>query len=48
MGDREEKLMTAVKELAKNLDVKVEALSSIYETEPVGFVDRGPIFKYGS
>ena len=42
MGDREANLKLAVKLLAEAEDVTVEAVSSIYETAPVGFVDQAP------
>ena len=42
MGDREANLKLAVKLLAESEDVAVEAVSSIYETAPVGFVDQAP------
>ena len=40
MGDREANLKLAVKLLAEAEDVTIEAVSSIYETAPVGFVDQ--------
>ncbi|MGM9950682.1 MAG: 2-amino-4-hydroxy-6-hydroxymethyldihydropteridine diphosphokinase [Lysinibacillus sp.] len=40
MGDREANLKLAVKLLTEAKDVTVEAVSSIYETAPVGFVDQ--------
>lgn len=40
MGDREANLRLAVKLLAEAQGLTVEAVSSIYETAPVGFVDQ--------
>ena len=40
MGDREANLKLAVKLLTEAQGVTVEAVSSIYETAPVGFVDQ--------
>ena len=40
MGEREQNLKLAVKLLTDTDDVTVEAVSSIYETAPVGFVDQ--------
>ncbi|MBS4179708.1 2-amino-4-hydroxy-6-hydroxymethyldihydropteridine diphosphokinase [Lederbergia citrea] len=40
MGDRQECLRLAIQELEKNPDVKIAALSSIYETDPVGYTDQ--------
>lgn len=40
MGDREANLKLAVKLLTEAQGVMVEAVSSIYETAPVGFVDQ--------
>ena len=40
MGEREQNLKLAVKLLIKTEGVTVEAVSSIYETAPVGFVDQ--------
>ena len=40
MGEREQNLKLAVKLLTKTEGVTVEAVSSIYETAPVGFVDQ--------
>ncbi|MEK3888963.1 2-amino-4-hydroxy-6-hydroxymethyldihydropteridine diphosphokinase [Bacillus sp. FSL K6-3431] len=44
IGDREECLKLAVQSLRKNPNVNIEALSSIYETEPVGFIDQANFF----
>ena len=40
MGEREQNLKLAVQLLMETDDVIVEAVSSIYETAPVGFVDQ--------
>ena len=40
MGEREQNLKLAVKLLTETEGVTVEAVSSIYETAPVGFVDQ--------
>lgn len=40
MGEREQNLKLAVKLLTQTEGVKVEEVSSIYETAPVGFVDQ--------
>ncbi len=40
MGDREANLKLAVRLLTEAQGVTVEAISSIYETAPVGFVDQ--------
>lgn len=42
MGDRELFLKKAVKLLNQNEKVYVQAISSIYETEPVGLTDQAP------
>ena len=41
MGDREMFLRQAVALLAAESDITVKKVSSIYETEPVGFTDQG-------
>ena len=41
LGDREHYLKEAVKELASHPANQVVAASSIYETEPWGFIDQG-------
>ncbi|CAM4247148.1 2-amino-4-hydroxy-6-hydroxymethyldihydropteridine diphosphokinase [Lederbergia lenta] len=40
MGDREKCLKLAIKDLHQHPDIQIEALSSIYETEPIGYVDQ--------
>ena len=40
MGEREQNLKLAVKLLTETDGVTVEAVSSIYETAPIGFVDQ--------
>lgn len=40
MGEREQNLKLAVKLLTETDGITVEAVSSIYETAPVGFVDQ--------
>lgn len=40
LGDREGFLKTAVAELDRNPGIRVTAVSSIYETEPVGYLDQ--------
>lgn len=40
IGNREDFLKQAIKELARDPDIFVEKLSSIYETDPVGYTDQ--------
>jgi 2-amino-4-hydroxy-6-hydroxymethyldihydropteridine diphosphokinase len=40
MGDREKNLQTAIKLLEKVPEIAIKKLSSIYETDPVGFEDQ--------
>ncbi|WP_088014794.1 2-amino-4-hydroxy-6-hydroxymethyldihydropteridine diphosphokinase [Gottfriedia acidiceleris] len=40
IGDREGFLTKAIKELANHSEIQVEQISSIYETDPVGYVDQ--------
>lgn len=40
MGDREENLLRAVAEIGKQPDIRLTALSSFYDTEPVGPVEQ--------
>ncbi|PEL10038.1 2-amino-4-hydroxy-6-hydroxymethyldihydropteridine diphosphokinase [Bacillus sp. AFS017336] len=42
IGDREGFLTKAIKELVEHSDIQVEQISSIYETDPVGYVDQDP------
>ncbi|OLN24274.1 2-amino-4-hydroxy-6-hydroxymethyldihydropteridine diphosphokinase [Domibacillus antri] len=42
MGNREVLLEEAVQALVKNAHIEVKAVSSIYETDPVGFTDQPP------
>lgn len=40
MGDREQWLLAAIKALDANTEITVTAVSSIYETDPVGYTDQ--------
>ncbi|QCR30778.1 2-amino-4-hydroxy-6-hydroxymethyldihydropteridine diphosphokinase [Lysinibacillus sp. SGAir0095] len=40
IGDREQNLKLALQQLEGKTDVSVKAISSIYETAPVGYVDQ--------
>lgn len=40
IGDRESYLIKAIKRVNKNEYIQVENISSIYETDPVGFTDQ--------
>lgn len=40
MGDREELLLTALRELHAHAQITVTAVSAIYETDPVGYTDQ--------
>lgn len=40
MGDRESYLMSAIKELQKHSEISIENISSIYETDPIGYTDQ--------
>ncbi|MFS0646165.1 2-amino-4-hydroxy-6-hydroxymethyldihydropteridine diphosphokinase [Siminovitchia sp. 179-K 8D1 HS] len=42
IGDRERALLDAVKELEKTTGIHVKKISSIYETDPVGYTDQAP------
>ncbi|RWR04730.1 2-amino-4-hydroxy-6-hydroxymethyldihydropteridine diphosphokinase [Siminovitchia fortis] len=42
IGDREKWLKEAVRELDQTDGIKVEKVSSIYETDPVGYTDQDP------
>ena len=42
VGDRLHYLKEAVRMLKRSTGIQVEGISSIYETEPVGFVDQSP------
>jgi len=44
LGDRELNLLRAVAEIGKLPESKVSALSSFYETSPVGVTDQPPFF----
>lgn len=44
VGNRELNLLRAVAEIGKLPDSRVTALSSFYETSPVGVVDQAPFF----
>ena len=41
LGDRENNLVEAVKEINKISEVRITEVSNIYETEPVGYLDQG-------
>ncbi len=41
LGDRENNLIEAVKEIDNNIDINITGASNIYETDPVGYVDQG-------
>jgi len=41
VGDREENIKKAISLLKNNINIKVKKVSSLYETEPVGYVDQG-------
>ncbi|MBY6038499.1 2-amino-4-hydroxy-6-hydroxymethyldihydropteridine diphosphokinase [Fictibacillus nanhaiensis] len=43
MGDREQFLKKAVVELNRDPEITIEEISSIYETDPVGYTDQ-PLF----
>jgi 2-amino-4-hydroxy-6-hydroxymethyldihydropteridine diphosphokinase len=40
MGDRENFLREAIEELGQHPSIQLQSVSSIYETDPVGFVDQ--------
>jgi 2-amino-4-hydroxy-6-hydroxymethyldihydropteridine diphosphokinase len=40
IGDREENLMQAVKAIAETGGVRINSISNIYETKPVGYVEQ--------
>lgn len=40
IGDREGFLQKAIREIEQHVDIKVEQISSIYETDPVGYLDQ--------
>jgi 2-amino-4-hydroxy-6-hydroxymethyldihydropteridine diphosphokinase len=42
IGNRNEFLERAIEELVEIKEIKVTALSSIYETDPVGYTDQAP------
>lgn len=42
IGDRLDNLKNAIHELSSVSEIRIEKLSSIYETDPVGFVDQDP------
>lgn len=44
LGDREHNLLRAVAEVGRLPDSRVTALSSFYETSPVGIVNQGPYY----
>jgi 2-amino-4-hydroxy-6-hydroxymethyldihydropteridine diphosphokinase len=47
LGDREATLLAAVDLLRRDLDIDVEAVSSLHETDPVGYTDQ-PRFLNGA
>ncbi|WP_088043563.1 2-amino-4-hydroxy-6-hydroxymethyldihydropteridine diphosphokinase [Bacillus sp. EAC] len=42
IGDREAYLKNAIQELGQQSDIHLEQISSIYETDPVGYLDQDP------
>lgn len=42
MGSREQLLLEAVRRLDEHPQIRVEACSGLYETEPVGYLDQPP------
>ncbi|PMU54458.1 2-amino-4-hydroxy-6-hydroxymethyldihydropteridine diphosphokinase, partial [Pseudomonas sp. GP01-A3] len=42
IGDREGFLKNAIQEIGQHESIIVEEVSSIYETDPVGYVDQDP------
>ncbi|WP_046173328.1 2-amino-4-hydroxy-6-hydroxymethyldihydropteridine diphosphokinase [Domibacillus indicus] len=44
IGDREAQLKEAVRLLSNHQEIGVLAVSSVYETDPVGFTDQPPFF----
>ncbi|UUZ82155.1 2-amino-4-hydroxy-6-hydroxymethyldihydropteridine diphosphokinase [Paenibacillus sp. P26] len=42
LGDRERYLMDAIRLLEEHPGIRIERKSSLYETDPVGFVDQDP------
>lgn len=42
MGDREGFLTKAIKEISQHEEIVVEQVSSIYETDPVGYLEQDP------
>lgn len=42
LGDRFDFIRKALVELRKHPSISVQRVSSVYETEPVGFLDQGP------
>jgi len=41
LGDRESNLFEAVKKISEISEVKIDKVSNIYETEPVGYLEQG-------
>jgi 2-amino-4-hydroxy-6-hydroxymethyldihydropteridine diphosphokinase len=41
VGDREQYLKKAIKQLSGHPEIELERVSSIYETDPVGYTDQG-------
>ncbi|MGR6008886.1 2-amino-4-hydroxy-6-hydroxymethyldihydropteridine diphosphokinase [Bacillus cereus] len=46
IGERYTYLTEAIQFLNKNPYIKVEDVSSVYETEPVGYTDQSCFFKF--
>lgn len=47
IGNRDEFLYKALKALSNDSAILVRDVSSIYETDPVGFTNQPAFFKYG-
>lgn len=47
IGDREKNIITAIQQLAKQNEIRIEKISSLYETQPVGITDQ-PDFLNGA
>lgn len=46
VGNRVEYLQEAVRMLGQQEEISLVSISSIYETDPVGYVEQDPFFKY--
>lgn len=40
MGDRENNIKSAIRELSRNNEIVIDKISSLYETKPVGILDQ--------